>query len=275
LDIAHADWNAFALYGIRPLAGSLPGATSDAARGVPGVVVNQAAVRRLGIASNQAALGRTVTDAGALSGKPIMAVVPDFSIFSWVSPANPAVYVPADLSKDGEIVNVKLANRPIPDTLSAIDTVWARTGHTGVPQRGFVADDQGSIFTALALSFGGCALLAVFLACMGLTGLSIAIAERRTKEIGIRKAMGANNGTILAMLLFQSTRPILWASLLGWPAAAWCVHILLATYARHISLQPWAFLASTLIALVLALATTASHAIWAARQKPVLALRYE
>jgi putative ABC transport system permease protein len=126
-----------------------------------------------------------------------------------------------------------------------------------------------------AQTFGIFALVAVALASLGVLGLASAIADRRTKEVGIRKAMGAGNAEILAMLLRQFSLPILWASLIAWPISAILLTRWLETFARHVSLQPWVFIGASLLALVISLATVSVQAWRVATAKPVAALRYQ
>jgi putative ABC transport system permease protein len=119
------------------------------------------------------------------------------------------------------------------------------------------------------------AAVAVVLACLGLLGLAAAAAERRTREIGIRKAMGAGTKDIVRMLLWQFSKPILWANLLAWPVSALLLMRWLEGFADHIVLSPLIFVGAGVLALVIALATVAGHALVIARAKPVEALRYE
>jgi putative ABC transport system permease protein len=123
--------------------------------------------------------------------------------------------------------------------------------------------------------FAGTAAIAILLACVGLFGIAVSTAERRTKEIGIRKAMGAGTGQIVALLLWQFAQPVLWANVIAWPVAWWLMRRWLSGFAYHIDLHWWVFAAASLGALAIALFTVAGQAFLTARQKPVLALRYE
>jgi putative ABC transport system permease protein len=127
---------------------------------------------------------------------------------------------------------------------------------------------QGIIFAA----FSG---LALFLACIGLFGLAAFATERRTKEIGIRKAMGANSSDIVRLFAWEFSQPVLWANLGAWPIAYYYAHRWLNAFAYHVDLDLWMFLAAGGIALMIALFTVSGQALLAARARPISALRYE
>ena len=124
-------------------------------------------------------------------------------------------------------------------------------------------------------TFGFCALIAVGLSCIGLLALTSATAERRTKEISIRKALGADTGDMLSLLLWQFSKPVVWGCLLAWPAAGYVMDRWLATFAYHIELPLLLFPEAAVAALIIALATVAAQSVLIARAKPVVALRYE
>ena len=226
----------FALYGIRPLAGTLPQATgSDNAVRATGTVINLAAMRMLGFASPQAAVGQnwigTVRDMSPETRKAltdsygahavITAVVPDFSFGSARNAIPPTLYSPWTQAS-GSLVHVKLSGRDIPETLAAIDRLYARSGIDTPMDRVFLGDYMQGLYrdvTRDANFFAGTAAIAILLACMGLVGIAVSTAERRTKEIGVRKAMGAGNAQIVALLLWQFAQPVLWANVIAWPVA--------------------------------------------------------
>jgi putative ABC transport system permease protein len=127
---------------------------------------------------------------------------------------------------------------------------------------------QSSIFSA----FSG---VAVVVATLGLLGLAVFTAERRTREIGLRKVMGASRRDILRFLAWQFARPVLWANLIAWPAAYFFMRRWLDGFAYHIDLNPFVFVAASALALIVAVATVSGHALLVARAKPAAALRYE
>ena len=118
-------------------------------------------------------------------------------------------------------------------------------------------------------------LLSIFIACMGLFGLATLVVVRRTKEIGIRKVLGANVGGIVTLLSRDFVGLVVIASLIAFPIAWWALHKWLQDFAYRISI-PWlAFIGAALLALVVALLTVSIQAIKAALSNPVKSLRIE
>lgn len=100
-------------------------------------------------------------------------------------------------------------------------------------------------------------------------------AERRTKEIGVRKVFGASTIDIVRLLLWQFSIPVLIANALAWPIAYYYLHHWLESYTYRISLNPLYFLTAGAVALAIAWATVLAHAVRVARANPIHALRYE
>jgi putative ABC transport system permease protein len=292
LDVAPTDFGVFALYGIEPLAGALP--PEGSAESPRHVVINETAARRLGFRSPADAIGlplplaeglkqladtvqASANASGATWDPTIVAVVPDFTFDGASQKIRPTVFPGAPLERY-QLVNVRLTGRQIPETLAAIDRIGVVTGAERPPDRFFLNEYIEGLYLAVlreAQAFGIFAVVALVLACLGLLGLSAETAGRRTREIGIRKAMGAGTSDILRMLLWQFSTPILWASLLAWPLTGFLLGHWLDGFADHIELRPWPFLASSALALIIALLTVGAHAAQIARCKPVAALRYE
>jgi putative ABC transport system permease protein len=128
---------------------------------------------------------------------------------------------------------------------------------------------------ARAQIFGMFAILAVVIGCLGLFGLAAFTAERRTKEIGIRKVLGARTRDIVRLLVWQFSRPVLVANLIAWPIAWWMMRDWLNTFDQRITLGPIPFVVAALIALSIAIVTVVGHAMKVARSNPIHALRYE
>lgn len=124
----------------------------------------------------------------------------------------------------------------------------------------------------VALSF---AVLAILIACLGLFGLVTYVAEQRTREIGIRKVLGASLGNILGLLSRDFLKLVLIAFVIGSPVAWWAMHSWLEDFAYRVPIGAWIFLATGGAALGIALLTVAFKAVRAALANPVKSLRTE
>jgi putative ABC transport system permease protein len=123
--------------------------------------------------------------------------------------------------------------------------------------------------------FIGLTLIAVFVACLGLLGLASFTAEQRTKEIGIRKVLGASVPNVLVLLGREFTRWVLLANAIAWPVAYLAMDRWLRAFAYRITVGPWIFLASVVIAFGVALLTVSARTVRAASANPIQSLRYE
>ncbi|MDE1191904.1 MAG: ABC transporter permease, partial [Arachidicoccus sp.] len=119
------------------------------------------------------------------------------------------------------------------------------------------------------------AALAIFIACLGLYGLVTFAAEQRTKEIGVRKVLGASVGSIASLLSKDFAKLIVIAMLIAFPIAWWAMHRWLQTFAYKTSLSWWIFLSAGIIAIIIAFVTISRQAIKAARANPVKSLKTE
>lgn len=269
----------FDLYGVRPVAGKLlgnPGGTY--------YVVNETTARRLGYADTARIVGTALPSAGQREGQPpipdreVIGVVPDFSLGSVERKIEAMAYVVSGAAQGFDTVNVRLTGQQVPQTLGAIDALWKQSNARDPISRTFLEEYIQRLYAGMlreAQMFAGFSLLAVLLACLGLFGLATSIAERRTREIGIRKALGAGQGDIVKLLLLQFGKPVLWANLIAWPLAGWAMQRWLRGFAYHVELPLWLFPVAALAALLIALVTVSAHSLRVARVKPVTALRYE
>jgi putative ABC transport system permease protein len=244
------------------------------------VIVTEEAVRRLGYRTAQDAIGKQLmadmlpSEYGRLPIT-IVGVVADARFRSIRDPLQPIVYT-MRRNGFGDIV-VRFIGNPA-TVRQQVEAVWQRT-IPQVPFDGRFADDivreQYDREAARASLFGAFALLAVIIGCLGLFGLAAFTAERRTKEIGIRKVLGARTRDIVRLLVWQFSRPVLIANLIAWPLAWWVMRDWLNGFDTRIALTPVPFVLAGGLALAIAVATIATHAIRVARTSPVRALRYE
>jgi putative ABC transport system permease protein len=161
---------------------------------------------------------------------------------------------------------------------SKLEQVWKQTTNEVPFNAKFSEDIMGDMYKkedARAEIFAAFSLLAVVIGCLGLFGLAAFTAERRTKEIGIRKVLGARTRDIVRLLVWQFSRPVIIANLIAWPIAWWLMRDWLNGFDDRISLGPVPFVLAAAMALGIAIATVVGHAVKVARANPIHALRYE
>ncbi len=283
----------FELYGFRPVAGRFfardrPGdavPTDWGGTAVESILVNETAVRKLGYRSAAAAIGQTIEwehmtgSRGAQTPRHaarIIGVVPDFPMNSIRTLIEPAAFL-FDPGRQ-RLINIRLSGHDVPEALAAIQQLWKKTGSSGPIRSTFLEPIIESRYRDISregelLTVFTC--IAVSIAALGLLGLAAFFAEQRTKEIGIRKAMGADTAVIVRMLAWQFARPVIWANLIAWPATFLFVRHWLHGFAYRVPLSPWPFVVAGALALVIALVTVSAQSLATARARPVTALRYE
>ncbi|MHB8815965.1 MAG: ABC transporter permease [Steroidobacteraceae bacterium] len=270
-----------ALYGMRLVAGRLlsahRGEDVSALPNIGHIMINETAARRLGL-SPQGAVGTVITGIGA-SGSQVVGVVADANLKGVQDPLEPMVFsfdpTDAGLMTD---MSVRIRADRISQTLAFIDSTWRKFQPDSVIQRHFLVDRFDEFFRSadregemLGLFVG----IAIFIACLGLFGLAAFTAERRTKEIGVRKVSGARTAEILSLMLWRISIPVLAANLIAWPVAYFYLHRWLEGYTYRVPLSPLYFLGSGAAALLIAWATVYAITLRLARTNPVHALRYE
>ena len=220
-------------------------------------------------------LGLADEEAGGVVPVTIVGVVADTRFRSIREPLEPIMY-----RLGGGVSNmvVRYDTSQPSAVRERIERAWRRMA----PDVPFDAEFSEEIVAELydaeearAKVFAGFALLAVIVACLGLFGLAAFTAERRTKEIGIRKVLGARTRDIVRLLAWQFSKPVIVANLIAWPVAWWVMRDWLNTFDARIDLGPTPFVLAGLVALVIAIGTIAGHAFRVARANPIVALRYE
>jgi len=275
-----------AVYGLRLLAGRL---LSDArsqdisgASGIRNVLVNAQTARRLGSTPGEA-LGKLLRLPPTKMQFRVVGVLGDALMAGLRTPVSPAMYLvdPAGdtLASDRYLfLSVKVHRGRLAGALAFIDGTWRSFAPDVAANRYFLTDAFDELFQSDARQgtmFGIFVTIAVFIGCLGLFGLAVFTAERRTKEVGIRKISGARTGDIVRLMLWRISVPVLLANLIAWPVTYLYLHRWLDGYAYRLSLSPLYFLAAGAVALVIAWATVYASTLRVARASPIHALRYE
>ena len=291
-------WNYFETMGIELIAGrylSRSFAMDDAttgdshdpvreralvARGM-NVVVNESSARQMGFRSPRDAVGKQI-QAGLVSSElgmvpaTIVGVVRDTRFRSARQEVEDAIYFHDDFNLGYFVVRITDPNPA--QVVREVEAAWRRVLPNVPFEVEFSEEAAGRLYAsdeAVGRTFAGFALLSVLIACLGLFGLAAFTAERRTKEIGIRKVLGARTRDIVQLLVWQFSKPVLIANLVAWPLAWWAMRHWLNQFQTQIPLGPAPFLAAGLLAIVIAVATIGSHAFRVAGTNPVHALRNE
>ena len=251
----------------------------DLATDSTAMIVNETAAKAFGWGVNDA-IGKTIVRKIDKEGKGmdipfhIVGVVKDFNFKSLHEPITPLLMV---LGQDWGLI-FKIKTTDIPGLLSAMKKEWANF-QTDEPftyafmdnlyNKTYVAEQKTSailnIFSALT----------IFVSCLGLFGLITYTAEQRTKEIGIRKVLGADVSQITGMLSKDFIKLVCIAILIAFPISYWAMNKWLQNFAYRINTSWWMFVASGVIALLIALITVSFQAIKAATANPVNSLRME
>jgi putative ABC transport system permease protein len=242
------------------------------------VVINASAVRTLGFKSPQDAIGKVfrapiyTDDATNIT---VIGVIGDTRFRSVREPVQPTMFRNARRGPGWMIIRFNGDPQQVRD---AVERKWKEMA-TDVPFEAKFSDDIiGELYEkddARAQIFAAFSILAVIIGCLGLFGLAAFTADRRTKEIGIRKVLGARTRDIVQLLVWQFSRPVIIANIIAWPIAWWMMRDWLNGFDQRIALGPTPFVLAALLALGIAIATVAGHAFRIARANPIHALRYE
>lgn len=235
------------------------------------IMLNQEAVDLM---KNKDVVGRNYTiDEG--SGT-IIGVTENFHFESIYNKIKATMFIPTENAN--RFVTLSVNNEKFSETIAFLNTAWNEFD----PNRGFrydiVGDDIRNLYGSerrflnlFTIATG----LAIFIASLGILGLVSFSAYQKTKEIGIRKVLGADTAGITILLTKEFLILIIVANLFAWPAAYFFSDNWLNNYSYRIAVQVWPFLLATTIALFIAIFTAATQTIRAARKNPVDSLRYE
>ncbi len=238
------------------------------------MVLNEAAVKMFGYSSPQEAIGKKFKQWGR-EGK-IIGVVKNFHFRSLQQDIKP---LSMRIEPDGcNLISINVSSNNVPATLSTIEKKWKSL----VPNRPFsyyfldeFYDRQYRSEVRFGNLFLNFAILAIFISCLGLLGLASYSTIQRTKEIGVRKVMGATVVSIVNLLSKDFLKLVLIAFVIASPIAWFGMYKWLQNFAYRINLNVWAFVLAGLLAVFIAFATVSFQAIKAAVTNPIKSLRTE
>ncbi|RLA33985.1 MAG: hypothetical protein DRR11_04095 [Gammaproteobacteria bacterium] len=246
---------------------------------VVNVLVNELALERLGIASPEEAINQRIYDndpEDPLREMVIVGVVPTQNIVGFFQSVKPWVYRYQPSSF--RVASIRITQGDILDTVDDIEDVWERVIPEYPVQGRFLDDifnDVYNILRYMNLALAIFAGVALSLALIGLFGLAAFMAAQRTKEIGVRKVLGASSMQIARLLVWQFSKPVMWGLAVALPAAYFGSQLYLNFFADRIESPIFVLLAAGVLAVLLAWGTVAGHVYRIAQANPVLALRYE
>jgi putative ABC transport system permease protein len=251
-----------------------PGTTE---RQAGSILLNETAVRDLKIPSP--VIGQQVawnTDEDTTWYLQVIGVMKDFHFTSMKNQIKPFAFV-YQPNRVGNFT-VKLAGTNMQNNIAQIKAIWDRNVTSRPFQYSFLDDTYARLYQSemnFKTIFFYITFIAIFIACLGLFGLSALITEQRTKEIGIRKVLGASVTGIVAMLSKDFVKLIIIAAIIAFPVAWWAMNKWLQDFVYRINIGWWVFAAAAVIAVIIAFITISSQAIKAAIGNPVKSLRTE
>lgn len=244
-----------------------------------GVVINEAAMKDLGLtdaAGKQiVALGPTPDQSQSFT---ILGVMKDFhfeSLHNRIRPMITHFYGPDGF---GRYISVRIRPENIRETMTYLESTWKRFALNQAFEYEFLDDHFARIYQSEGRTgriFFTFSLLAIIIASLGLFGLAAFVVEQRTKEIGIRKILGASETGIMFLLSRQFTKWVIFGNIIAWPAAYFYMRNWLQKFAYQANISIWSFVLASLVVFLIALATVSYQTIRAARANPADALKYE
>ena len=246
--------------------------------GVTNVLVNELAAKKLGFASAQDAIGQAYYDFPSGTDPrrfTIVGVVEDQNFLGFHNQLKPYTFL---VNGGRRYATIRVSPANIDETLADIRSIWDEQIPDYPIQLRFLDDVFESvykIFRAVNQAFASFAVLALVLAFIGLFGLAAFMAERRTKEIGIRKVVGASSLQIVALLIWKFSRPVIWALAVALPLAFFGSGLYLDFFTDRIGLPVGIIASAGVASVIISWLIVGLHAARVANANPINALRYE
>ena len=236
-------------------------------------VINEAATTTFGWTSVEEAIGKSIED---FQEREIIGVIKNFHFQSLQHIIEPLVLM---INPDFYVyLTLRIDNQNLPETIAFVEKKWTEL-FPNEPFAYYFFDDIFDVQYRSDEKFGTIvwivAGLAIFIACIGLFGLTLFTTERRMREIGIRKVLGSSISEIIILLSKELIKWVIIANVIALPVAWYVMNKWLQNFAYRITVGWWAFILAGMLALVIALITVSFQSIKAALANPVESLRYE
>jgi putative ABC transport system permease protein len=203
----------------------------------------------------------------------VVGVVKDFNFNSLRQQVTPLVFT---LGPNPDNTVIRIQTSDISGLIAQVNKMWNRMAPAQPFASSFMDDDFNHIYDAeqrMGNIFINFAVLAILIACLGLFGLVTYAAEQRSREIGIRKVLGASVNNIVGLLSRDFLSLVVISALIAFPVAGWAMHRWLQDFVYRVGISWWVFIAAGVIAIIIALGTVGVQAVKAALANPVNSLR--
>lgn len=271
-----ADFEYAKTYGLTPLAGRFLRASDHNRfmRLIENIVVTEATVKMLGYTNNEAAVGQRVNFFG--KDWTIVGVTPDFHQRSLHTSVAPLIFAP--FYSPGNPLSLNVSSENIGATIAHVQSTYQEVFPGNTFEYSFLNEDFQRLYEAdqrfsSILSFF--TLLTILIACLGLFGLASYTTFLRTKEIGVRKVLGASSASIIALLSKDFLKLVIIAMLFATPIAYFMMDLWLNDFAYRIEIQWWVFVMAGIGAIGIAFLTVSTQSIKAALANPINSLKTE
>ncbi|MEP7166329.1 MAG: FtsX-like permease family protein, partial [Ferruginibacter sp.] len=271
LNIKYADENYFKTYGLQLLAGRVYSENDTTNE----VVVNETLIKKLGLKEAEQAVGKEIR-MGTQPWKTIVGVTKDFKTNSLKEEIRPIIL--AERRKFYSVTGVKLSSSNLHKTQAAVESAWNRYFPEYAFTASYMDDDIAEFYEQdeqLALLYKLFAGIAIFISCLGLYGLVSFMAVQRTKEIGVRKVLGASVKNIIYLFSKEFTVLILVASVIAVPVAYYMMNTWLQDFVFRIKITPLVFIVAIIISIGIAWLAVGYKSVKAAVANPVKSIRSE
>ena len=240
-------------------------------------VINQSAVKAIGWKSDQDAVGKDFQYGGKKGH--IVGVIKDFHFESMHQAIVPMVLIMLPPSNSYyNNVSIKIAGSNTTAAVAAMEKAWKKFFPQTPFEYTFLDENFNKLYQSeqrQATIFTSFACIAIFIACLGLFGLSAFAISQRIKEIGVRKVLGASTGGLVGLLAKDFLKLVAVAAVMAFPIAWYAMNSWLKDFAYRINIQWWVFIVAGLLAALIAFVTVSFQAIKAAVANPVKSLRTE